>query len=182
MSDVGPPLQRIVLIGFMGSGKSTVGPLVARRLGWTFADLDAEVEADQGRRVADIFAALGEAAFRRAEQAAAERVTARTRVVVAAGGGAFTERGTRAALQKGALTVWLRCALDALLTRIPADGSRPLAANRATIGALLRSREADYALADLTVDTTRTPPEVVASVIAAAARGGLDEGGGTTEG
>jgi shikimate kinase len=172
----------VVLIGFMGSGKSTVGPLVARRLGWTFVDLDAEVEADQGRRVADIFSALGEAEFRRAERAAAERVTARTRVVVAAGGGAFTQAATRAALQKGALTVWLRCAPDALLTRIPADGSRPLAANRATIGALLLSRETDYALADLTVDTTRTPPEVVASVIAAAASGGLDEGGGTTEG
>jgi len=171
-----------VLIGFMGAGKTTVGPLVAARLGWSFVDLDSEVEADQGRRVADIFAASGEAAFRRAERAAAERVTARTSLVLAAGGGAFAHPETRAALQRGALTVWLRCDLDALLARIPADGSRPLAANRATIGALLRGREADYTLADLVVDTTRTSPEVVASVIAAAARGLLEEGGGTTEG
>ena len=182
MRSGGPPPERVVLVGFMGSGKSTVGPLVARRLGWTFVDLDAEVEADQGRRVADIFAASGEAAFRRAERAAAQRVMARTRMVVAAGGGAFAQPDTRAVLQAGALTVWLRCALDVLVTRIPADGSRPLAANRATIGPLLRGRERDYALADLTVDTTRTPPEAVASIIAAAARGGLDEGGGTTEG
>jgi shikimate kinase len=171
-----------VLVGFMGAGKSTVGPLVAARLGWSFADLDVEIEAEQGRRVADIFAADGEAAFRGVERAMAERVMARTRIVVAAGGGAFAHPDTRAVLQREALTVWLRCELDTLLARIPADGSRPLAANRATIGPLLRGREADYALADLTVDTTRLPPDAVASVIAAAARGLSDEGGGTTSG
>jgi shikimate kinase len=171
-----------VLIGFMGAGKSTVGPLVAARLGWSFADLDLEVEAAEGRRVADIFADDGEAAFRRAERAAAERVTSRASLVVAAGGGAFAQPGTRAVLQRGALTVWLRCELDTLVARIPADGSRPLAANRATIGPLLMGREPSYALADLTVDTTHTAPADVARIIAEAATRGRREGGGTTAG
>jgi shikimate kinase len=102
--------------------------------------------------------------------------------VLATGGGAFTVPETRRVLQQGALTVWLRCALDALLARIPTDGSRPLAANRATIGPLLVGREPSYALADLTVDTTHTAPADVARIIAEAARRGRREGGGTTEG
>jgi shikimate kinase len=174
------PIERIVLVGFMGAGKSTVGPLVARRLGWAFLDLDDEVEAEAGRRVAEIFATEGEEAFRERERAAALRVGARRHLVVAAGGGAFTMAATRAALRQGALTVWLRCDLEALMRRIPGDGSRPLAANRATIAPLLRDREPLYALADLTVDTTRTAPGEVARVIADAASG--RESGGTAAG
>lgn len=176
------PLSRIVLVGFMGAGKSTVGPLLARRLGWPFLDLDDEIQAAAGRTVPEIFATEGEAAFRAAERAAAERVGARAPLVLATGGGAFTVAETRGALQRGALTVWLRCDLEALLLRIPADGSRPLAANRATIAPLLRTREPSYALADLTVDTSGTAPDDVARIIAEAARRGRNEGGGTTDG
>ncbi|HEU0107115.1 MAG TPA: shikimate kinase [Vicinamibacteria bacterium] len=176
------PPARVVLVGFMGAGKSTVGPLVARRLGWAFLDLDDDIEAAAGRTVPEIFATDGEAAFRDAERAAAERAGRRQRLVLATGGGAFTVPETRRVLQEGALTVWLRCALDALLARIPADGSRPLAANRATIGPLLGGREPSYALADLTVDTTHTAPADVARIIAEAVTRGRREGGGTTEG
>jgi len=172
---------RVVLVGFMGAGKSTVGPLVAQRLGWAFLDLDDDIEAAAGRTVPEIFATDGEAAFRTAERAA-ERARRRERLVLATGGGAFTVPETRRVLQQGALTVWLRCALDALLARIPTDGSRPLAANRATIGPLLVGREPSYALADLTVDTTHTAPADVARIIAEAATRGRREGGGTTEG
>ena len=177
----GPP-GRVVLVGFMGAGKSTVGPLVAQRLGWAFLDLDDDIEAAAGRTVPEIFATDGEAAFRAAERAAAERARRRERLVLATGGGAFTVPETRRVLQRGALTVWLRCALGALLARIPADGSRPLAANRATIGPLLVGREPSYALADLTVDTTHMAPADVANIIAEAAMRGRREGGGTTEG
>lgn len=173
---------RVVLVGFMGAGKSTVGPLVARRLGWAFVDLDDEIERAAGRTVREIFATGGEAAFRDAERAAAERVSARERLVLATGGGAFTVPETRSALQRGALTVWLSCELDTLLARIPADGSRPLAANRATIGPLLRGREPSYALADLKVDTTRRAPGEVARIVAEAVARGHKEGEGTTEG
>jgi len=175
--------SRVVLVGFMGAGKSTVGPLVAQRLGWAFLDLDDDIEAAAGRAVPEIFATDGEAAFRAVERAAADRAGRRERLVLATGGGAFTVPETRRVLQRGALTVWLRCALDALLARIPADGSRPLAANRATIGPLLAGREPSYALADLTVDTTHTAPADVARIIAeAATTRGRKEGGGTTEG
>jgi shikimate kinase len=173
---------RIVLVGFMGAGKSTVGPLVAQRLGWTFLDLDDDIEAAAGRTVPEIFATDGESAFRTAERAAAERAVRRERLVLATGGGAFTVPETRRVLQQGTMTVWLRCTLDALLARIPTDGSRPLAANRATIGPLLVGREPSYALADLTVDTTHMAPADVANIIAEAATRGRGEGGGTAEG
>ena len=176
----GPP-ARVVLVGFMGAGKTTVGPMVAQRLGWAFLDLDDDIEAAAGRTVPDIFATDGEAAFRAAERAAAERACRRQRLVLATGGGAFTVPETRRVLQQGALTVWLRCSLDAHLKRIPADGSRPLAANRATIGPLLVGREPSYALADLTIDTTHKAPAEVAQIIAeATTRGGRE--GGTQQG
>jgi shikimate kinase len=173
---------RVVLVGFMGAGKTTVGPLVARRLGWSFVDLDDEIQAEAGRSVPEIFRVLGEAAFRARERAAAERVCAREQLVLATGGGAFTVAETRRVLQEGALTVWLRCEAATLMARIPADGNRPLAANRATILPLLVGREPSYALADLTVDTTRTAPAEVARIIAEAALRGRNEGEGTPEG
>jgi shikimate kinase len=173
---------RVVLVGFMGAGKTTVGPLVARLLGWSFVDLDDQIEADAGRSVPEIFRDLGEPAFREKERAAAERVCARQQLVLATGGGAFTIPETRRVLQGGALTVWLRCEIEALMARIPADGNRPLAANRATILPLLVGREPSYALADLTVDTTRTAPAEVARIVAEAALRGRNEGEGTPEG
>lgn len=173
---------RVVLVGFMGAGKTTIGPLVARRLGWSFVDLDDEIQAAAGRSVPEIFAALGEPAFRDAERAAAERACTREQLVLATGGGAFTVPETRRVLQQGALTVWLRCEIEALMRRIPADGKRPLAANRATILPLLVGREPSYALADLTVDTTRTAPADVARIVAEAALHGQNEGEGTPEG
>jgi len=173
---------RVVLVGFMGAGKTTIGPLVARRLGWSFVDLDDEIRAATGRSVPEIFATLGEPSFRVREREAAERMGTREQLVLATGGGAFTVPETREVLQKGALTVWLRCEIEALMKRIPADGNRPLAANRATILPLLVGREPSYALADLTVDTTRTAPADVARIVAEAALHGRNEEKGTTDG
>jgi shikimate kinase / 3-dehydroquinate synthase len=161
--------ERIVLVGFMAAGKTTVGALVAEILGWEFVDLDQRVEAGTGRTIADIFRDSGEAAFRDAELAAANSLAGTKRVVIAAGGGAFAEPATRAALQERAFTVWVRCALPVLLDRLAGDESRPLAANRETIAALLPKRETTYALADLVVDTTRSAPRVVARTIVDAA-------------
>jgi shikimate kinase len=159
--------ERIVLVGFMGVGKTTVGRRLAERLGWTFLDLDAWIEEQEKTTVARIFAERGETYFRERERLAALRTHALSRHVVAAGGGAFTQPPTREALQRGAKTVWLRCDLDGVLARIAADTAtgRPLAADRERMRALLAGREPHYRLADLIVDTTDTAPDAVAERI-----------------
>jgi shikimate kinase len=158
---------RIVLVGFMGAGKTAVGRELAALLGWELVDLDERIAARAGRSVAEIIDGDGEAAFRALELDEARRAMRGERIVVAAGGGAFAQEATRRVLSARATTVWLRCALPALLRRIEGD-SRPLARNRATIPALLDERERVYRLADLTVDTTEGAPRDAARAIARA--------------
>lgn len=157
--------RRVVLVGFMGSGKTSVGRLLARRLGFGFEDLDRRIEERAGRSIAQIFRDEGEEAFREREREEARAVSCLRDRVVAAGGGAFTRPDTRALLQEGALTVWLRCDLDRILARVPADGSRPLAGNRAIMQALLAEREPSYRLADVVVDASAGTPREVADRI-----------------
>jgi shikimate kinase len=162
------PPRRIVLVGFMGSGKSTVGPLVAQRLGWRFDDLDDLIEAQCGLRVPEIFRLSGEAAFRAEELRAARAAASLTDHVLATGGGAFAQPDTRAALQQGAMTVWLRCPLQTVFARLPAgDPSRPLAANRGIMTELFAARESAYRMADRTVDAEAAPDEVAQRIVEA---------------
>ncbi|HVR70363.1 MAG TPA: shikimate kinase [Vicinamibacteria bacterium] len=158
--------RRVVLVGFMGSGKSAVAPALAALLGWEHLDMDVEIERTTGLAVAEIFRQKGEAAFREEEKALALRLAPRERLVVAAGGGAFAQPDTREALRRGAAAVWLRCDLETVMERIPRDGSRPLAGSRETIAALFAAREPSYRLADWTFDAARLPPEAVARAIA----------------
>ena len=158
-----PP--RVVLVGFMGSGKTSVGRLLARRLGYGFEDMDRRIEHRAGRAIAEIFRDEGEEAFRALEREEALALSRLRDRVVAAGGGAFTRPETRALLQKGALTVWLRCDLGRILSRIQADGSRPLAGNRAIMQALLAEREPSYRMADVAVDASAGSPREVADRI-----------------
>jgi shikimate kinase len=157
---------RIVLVGFMGAGKSAVGRRLARRLKYRFVDLDSRIEKRTGRKIAELFSEQGEPAFRALEQEEAVALSGLENVVVAAGGGAFAFPATRELLRKGALTVWLQCDLETTLTRIRADGSRPLAGNREIMRALLAEREPSYRQADVTVDTSRRKPrEVVDRIV-----------------
>jgi shikimate kinase len=156
-----------VLVGFMGAGKSTVGPLVAEALGWSFLDLDAELARRLGASIADVFRTRGEQVFRDEERRLAEDTASLERHVLAAGGGAFAQPATRDALRMGALTVWLRCGLPAVLARIPPDGSRPLAADRETIAALFAQRESSYREAECMVDAEQTPAAVARDVVEA---------------
>lgn len=158
--------SRVVLVGFMGAGKTTVGRILARRLGYVFEDMDRRIEAGTGRSIAAIFREDGEDAFRALELGTAQGLADRTRCVIAAGGGAFTRPATRDALREGATTVWLRCDLEVALSRIALDGSRPLAGNRDIMRALLAEREASYSMADATVDATGPADEVADRVLA----------------
>jgi shikimate kinase len=161
------PPSRIVLVGFMGAGKSTVGPLVAEALGWSFLDLDVELARRLGSSIADVFRTRGERVFREEELRLAEDTASLERHVLAAGGGAFAQAATRDALRRGAFTVWLQCGLPAILARIPPDGSRPLAGDRETIRALFAQRESSYREADCSVDAEKTPDAVARDVVEA---------------
>ncbi len=158
--------ERIVLVGFMGAGKSTVGRLVARRLAYAFEDMDGRIEARSGRTIAAIFRDDGEQAFRALEREEARLLGELPRRVVAAGGGAFAQPDTRALLQQKAVTVWLRCDLETALARLPEDGSRPLAVNRGIMRALLAEREPTYRMADVVVDASGAAEQVAERVLA----------------
>ncbi len=142
----------------MGSGKSAVGPELARRLAWRFLDTDAQVEQEAGCSVAEIFDREGEAAFRERERRALESVAGR-KAVVALGGGAIAESGVREILSGSGTVVYLRARPDTLLARLGDCDARPLlrgtapGERRARLVGLLAQRRAAYELADVTVDT-----------------------------
>jgi shikimate kinase len=169
--------SRIVLVGFMGAGKTRVGEALATLLGWDFQDMDRAIEARNGKSVADIFREQGEGYFRAEERAVAEELCGLEALVVAAGGGAFAFPDTRAALQAGAATVWLSCAFDTILERIGDASDRPLAANRERMREMYSAREASYRLADFAFDSTRDTPDELARRILAAVRAGGPERG-----
>ena len=124
------------LIGFMGRGKTTVGRLVADRLGWDFPDLDHLVVERVGRPIVDIFRDSGEDAFRRAEREALKTLEARRRCVVATGGGLFQDARNRRAMGRSGATVWLDVPLFQCVRRIGAGAGRRLATTAGT-GAIL---------------------------------------------
>ena len=127
-----PGVDRIVLTGFMGSGKTSVGRVLAERLGWRFLDLDAEIERRDGRTVPEIFAASGEAHFRKQETAALAGILGQSRVVVALGGGAPEELGNRLLMEQTPRTavVYLAAPLETLLERCERDDARTGTAGR----------------------------------------------------
>jgi shikimate kinase len=141
----------------MCSGKSAVGAELARRLGWTHLDLDREIERAAGRSVRDIFAAKGEAAFRRMEAEATARVAGRTGIVLSPGGGWITTPDLLDALGPGTLCVWLRVSPEEAVRRAAAEpGERPLLAGAdplAAVRRLLAERERFYARAHAAVLT-----------------------------
>ena len=153
----------------MGSGKTSVGSILAARLGWEHVDLDREIEAREGRRIAEIFAAEGEAAFRRLEAAATREISTRTRVVLSPGGGWITRPELLEVLGDGTLSVWLQVSPEEAVRRAAAaPGERPLLAGPDPLAAarrLLAERERFYARADVAVDTGGRTPEQVAEFI-----------------
>lgn len=161
--------HRILLVGFMGAGKTAVGAELARRLGWRHLDLDACIEAGAGLSVAEIFAREGEAGFRRREHAATRAVAGQREVVVSTGGGWVQDPANWQLLGGDSTLVWLRVRLETALARAAAGGAtRPLLAGpdpEARAAALMAAREPLYARADLTLDADDLSPGRAAAEI-----------------
>ncbi len=157
----------LVLAGFMGTGKSTVGRIVAGRLGLAFVDTDAEIERRARRPIAQIFAQDGEAAFRQMEAEVCQAVAAGRDQVIAVGGGALLDESTRRAFAQTSLIVCLTCSLDKILRRVGDDPARPLfSADREQLAALYAARAAHYASLSAQLDTTAlTPAQAAEEVI-----------------
>lgn len=174
-----PVCSRVLLVGFMGSGKSTVGAAVARQLGWRHADLDDEVEKAAGASVREIFSARGEKAFRELEARAADKLLTAARVVVSTGGGWAAAPGRLAEVPAGTVSIWLDVSADEALRRAGKEpGRRPLLDVERpleTARQLVEVRRLAYAAADRRVDTDASSvDDVTARVLAILAELGLE--------
>ncbi len=161
----------IYLVGFMGSGKTTVGRLLADRLGWNFVDLDAEIEAEQGLPIAEIFDRFGEPHFRSLEREAIRKrvrlAQAGRPLVIALGGGAFAQECNFDLVEHNGVTVWLDCTEAVAWQRVEANSDRPLARDRERFAVLYEARRACYARADFRVVASGDDPESVVEAVLA---------------
>lgn len=167
--------MNLLLIGYRGTGKTTVAQRLALNLGWEWIDADVEVELRAGRSIAEIFSAAGEAGFRDLESAVLADLLARDRQVVALGGGVVLRPANRAAIRAAGRTVWLQASPQTLSQRIAADATtaarRPnltAAGGISEITAMLAQRQPFYReCAGLAVDTeNKTPAEVAEEILA----------------
>ncbi len=164
-----PTIRRVVLAGFMGSGKSTIGALLAERLGWEFLDLDAHIEARSGSSVRDLFATHGEPHFRLLESTALANALGRSNVVLALGGGAPEQLTNRLLIEQtpGTHTIFLDAPFPVLFDRCMLQAiARPVLADPAAAEARFHQRQPHYRrLARLTVDTATLSPIETAELL-----------------
>ncbi|MGB2640369.1 MAG: shikimate kinase [Candidatus Acidiferrum sp.] len=171
----------ICLVGFMGSGKTTVGALLARQLAWRFVDLDERIEESAGLAIPQIFERFGEPAFRKIEadqvRAALGRVNAHKEpTVLALGGGTYAQPGCPEFLRSAGVPVlWLDSPIELLLSRCMTMTGRPLFRDETSFRALHAQRLPSYQLADFRVDASGEPTQVVAEILR---RGIVAAGGG----
>jgi shikimate kinase len=147
--------DKIYLVGFMASGKTTIARALAQRLGWRAEDIDDLIERRERLTIAEIFARHGESHFRAAERDMIKLLQPMRHVVIATGGGTFADPDNRAAINLDGLSVWIDLPLAELIPRIPLDGRRPLAANRAELERLYATRLDAYRLAHVHVSASR---------------------------
>ena len=148
---------RFFIIGFMGVGKSTVGRGVARRLGVPFYDLDEEIEQEAGKKVYEIFDAVGEGSFRTMETECLREIVTRDPGIIATGGGTFTLPENREIIGANGVSVWLDAPTEVVIERGARAGHRPLWRNAEQVRALLDERLPDYRQADIRFDMNALP-------------------------
>jgi len=157
----------VFLVGFMGTGKSTTGQILARLMGWDFIDLDDQIVAAEGRSIPRIFAEAGEVYFRRREADLLASLRGRSCLVVACGGGTYAREAGRRQIDRIGRAVWLQLPLETALDRCRDGTVRPLLRDRAEAEALYRLRLPSYRAAPLHVDLEGLSPEAAAERIAA---------------
>jgi shikimate kinase len=163
--------QVLCLAGFMGSGKTTVGTLLARQLAWKFVDLDDRIEETAGLGIPEIFERLGEPAFRRMEAdelraALGRALEIKESIVLALGGGTYAQPGAPEFLRAAGIPViWLDAPPEVLLARCMTMTGRPLFRDEPSFRALYAQRLPSYQLADHRVDSSREPARVVAEIL-----------------
>ncbi len=162
--------HHIVLVGPMGAGKTTLGQALAARLGRAFVDVDARIEADAGQSIPALFAAEGEAGFRRRESDALRAVLAGAPAIIATGGGAVLDAGNRAVMRAAGTVVYLSVDPETQLARLRGDTGRPLlqtADPARTLAALQAQREPLYRdAAHLVFDPGTLAPDAAAHALA----------------
>lgn len=153
--------DKIILVGFMGTGKTTVGKLIASKLSWRFADTDAVIEAKAGKPVREIFAQDGEPAFRALEAELCREIGTWRRCVVATGGGILLDPANRAVLLESGFVICLQASVQQIAARLEHDKNRPLLAGAdrmQRLTELLTEREALYATLPTRLNTTGMTP------------------------
>ncbi|HET9132491.1 MAG TPA: shikimate kinase [Terriglobia bacterium] len=159
-------VERVYLVGFMGAGKTSVGRALATQLGWSFVDLDAEIERSQKMQVRDIFSKSGEAHFRQLEREHLKRASERPRAVIALGGGATIDPENRLVIDSTGTSVWLNVPFDTAARRVSMDGSRPLFKDLQHAERLYETRLPIYKLARIHVLADNRPPVEIAGEVA----------------
>ena len=162
------PKKTIVLVGIMGAGKSTVGKILADRLGMRFIDADQEIERAAGCTITDFFEKYGEVEFRKGEERVISRILAGEPCVLATGGGAFMSEATRLLIKKMATSVWLRVSFEVLAKRLEKRFDRPLlqtADPQRTLKALIKKRYPIYNDADFIVDAENDGVDITVSKV-----------------
>jgi len=159
----------VYLVGFMASGKTTIGSLLADQLGWDFADLDEDIVAAQGAAIVEIFDTFGEEEFRKTEDAAIrKRVSQIERgkpMVVALGGGTFVSEAIREFLIENGITVWLDCSFERVAARIQGSCHRPLARDPEKFKQLYHERREHYGKAEYRIEIDSDDPAAVVAAI-----------------
>ncbi|MDR1702942.1 MAG: shikimate kinase [Sporomusaceae bacterium] len=161
-------MKNIVLIGFMGTGKTSVGRLLAARLNRQFVDIDKKIEIENKMSVSEIFELHGEHHFRQLESEVIKKVARQTNVVIATGGGAVLRRENRLSLRKNGLIVSLSADLDTIAERTAPSLNRPLLEvgdKKKAIASLLAKRASLYEQADYLIDTSGYSPQYVTEKI-----------------
>ena len=158
--------DKIYLVGFMGAGKSSVAGALGAKLGWRVEDVDDLIERRERMAVADIFSRRGVAYFRRVERAVLAAQISVRHAVVATGGGTYVDPANRSLIDRDGVSIWLDVSLSRVIERLPNDGRRPLAADRAGMTRLFNDRQAAYRHARLRLDAGAAPVgEIVERII-----------------